>query len=404
MRTSDPQQSSHGGASGPSLGSGHGWAVTRRIVRVGTVGIGRVACAAGAATSGRLRLFLALVVLATVASAVLTRLSGAPALRVAGLPAPRRAITVRELTPSAFNDRIAQLRRAALTTPVRCQRSALLELGLIHDVEPSVDVNVESVSEALSGAAALGAFYIAGSDTIVTVDRHAATITHEWVHAIDDQVSQRMHRARDAVTTDERIALRAAIEGTAIVASRSATLQRALTTDLDANAWVMAYGVGPRYVRHAAQDTAIGTHGAEAESMRRVLALVPATSYEVLFSDRPTPLVSLKPAIVGPGERILCSDEVGALGILTVLRHAPVTARSAQHIAHAWRGDRVDVIAGEAGTRRIVWLIVFGDSAARATWERYGAPYARLHSARSDILSAFVGQQRRSSLFDELGR
>ena len=316
--------------------------------------------------------------------------TGDPAPHIAGLPQATHPITIYKMTASEFVERLRQIRSASVTLDVRCQRLALHALGLVQQIEPQLDLTTTALSTALAGPTLVDAYYAAGTDTIYAVDPSAATVAHEWIHAIDDQYGRRMREAARATTTDARMALRAAIEGTAVRTLNSPPLVVPLSTDLDANSWVLAYGLGPHYIERE-------TGG----DMTRALTLAPHTSYEILFDQR-LPRLQLDSAVVQATDRRLCSDQVGALGVLTALRTAAIPGTAAWTIARAWRGDRLDVVITPANQRIVVWTVAFADTLAATAWQRWTRPLTGLHLDQSIDLRVIVGGQPHLSTFDHL--
>jgi hypothetical protein len=292
-------------------------------------------------------------------------------LDVPGVPAPRRVITIQRLVADSFAARLATVSDRALTPGRRCQRLALHALGLVRAVEPPTQAVNDPPATAAWDARRLArgdsrptvtAFYGQGTDTIVAMETasHRA-LAHEWVHAVDDERSDRLARGAGPNTTDEALALHAAIEGTAMVAVPMSLPAVAFTSDLDINAWILAYAIGPRYIRRV-------THGA----LPAAFALSPGSVWEILFgpsasrASRPP----LEPPALAGGERLLCSDQLGALAVLTALRRTRISAGEASTMARAWAGDRVDRVLERDGSVRVVWRVRFTTGHARVAWAR----------------------------------
>lgn len=430
----------------------------------------RVTAVGGATLSGR-RPPRRLVVFGAATAAMLgvgaawDRFGGEATPTVAGLPAARRPVAIQRVPDDSLRETLAALEAMALTDETRCRRRGLQQLGLVATVETPALSTVNSWQQRATGRPTIGAVYVPiaagdkGGRILATADDRL-TLAHEYVHAIDDQRSGRMALARRARSTDEQLALRAAIEGTAMAAVGTAPLRAPLTGDLDRNAWVLAYGIGPRWVHartrnelpaagrdegrwtrlaramqpaaprgdgHATAAPLARASGAPRPAdadgwLARALALMPGTTYEVLLGaaaptlpetdgvprgDEMPAYAQVPAAPLAPGERRMCSDGVGALGMLTLLRQsvderrgtapsgprsgaAPASAPSSDEAAalvRAWRADRIDVIDGPAGVRS-TWTIVVADRAAAAAWARWIPQH--LQSARSAVLTLDV--------------
>jgi hypothetical protein len=162
--------------------------------------------------------------------------------------------------------------------------------------------------------------------------------------------------------------------------------RRALLNDFDANIWTVVYTAGPRYVR---------THARQA---RDAFMLAPATVYEVLFGTAPA-LAPLAEPVRAGDERVLCTDRLGVVAVLTVLARADARSAAAEVVVHAWRGDRLDVIDDGVSTRT-TWTVAFADSVPAALFHAAWAAQARLGSATRGTLRAVVGRSARSPLLD----
>lgn len=273
----------------------------------------------------------------------------------------RRPVAVVELDPADLNRRLDEAQRLAMTPALRCRRLALRDLGLVAEVEPRADA--PGLVERLWPTPRVPAFYAQGRDTIYTVDRHAPSVRHEWVHAWEDQHGDRMRRAESA-STDEQIGLRAVIEGTAMAVTHTPGLGVRWFPDLDAAAWSLAYGLGPGYVARRTGD-----------ALAAGVAIRPVTTYDVLFDRRSTTPASVTPmerdsaqsaATPGhplTGEAPACSDRLGPLAVLVAGLQAGLPEGDALSTARSWAGDTVVVRVVPAG-RRVAWTVLFRDQAA----------------------------------------
>lgn len=287
--------------------------------------------------------------------------------RIKGLPQPIRPIHIVELESDQFQNRLNAERHRNAGAEARCQRLAMFHLGLVSMVEPPITPPYESWLDKILPQVSVPAFYIGGTDTIYTIDRLHPSVRHEWVHAIDDQYSERIRRSSHVATTDERVALRAAIEGTAQVLIGAPPIPLPIEPDLDRGAWAFAYNVGPLYVKRQASH-----------DLSELFALAPRTTHEVLYDNSQDP-VDIAPPPLAPRERLLCSDRLGALGVLVAFRKFNSLTPEVYHTARSWRGDRLDLLL--VGDRhRIRWHVVFADSQAARFWAQGPAAHWSLLS------------------------
>lgn len=279
--------------------------------------------------------------------------------RFPGLPTPARPIAVAVMPPADLANRLALEQRSDHGHRSRCTRLGLLALGLVETIEPPPLFPSRSILDRIFGYEVTPAFYVTGTDTIFVSTKDHPSLAHEWIHALDDQHGTRLRDAIDpAVSLDRRIALRAAIEGTAIhlVGSQPQTLL--LGNDFDVNSWTFAYSIGPRYVSVLARRDAA-----------RALRLRPESVYEVLFLAAPP--VRNTDWADWPGT-LLCEDELGVLALLTAMNQSGAASRDdAMRVARAWAGDRLSVRLLD-GERLIFWEIALADSLAASIWRRTG--------------------------------
>jgi hypothetical protein len=273
----------------------------------------------------------------------------------AGLPAAQRTVQVVELDEAAFRARLRDAVRTSLTPEQRCRRLGLMDLGLVSSVEPRLPGH--GILDRLVGEETPPAFYVPGSDSVFVSSRQRAIVRHEMVHAIEDQYSTRQQEAETA-TTDRRIAMRAAIEGTAVVLAGGGARPGRFGGNMDVNAWILAYALGPEFMRASVERDPVAAFGVR-----------PRTTYEVLFREPPASRAVLPPEEPGDGETLLCSDELGILGLTSALRSTGATSQEAETVGRAWRADRLDVLSVGMG-RRVVWSVAFADPAARDLWLR----------------------------------
>jgi hypothetical protein len=317
----------------------------------------------------RLRLFAGAVLFAIAVVSVLDAYFG----RIRGLPSTDRRVTLVQLDEERFYARLQEAQRATMTASLRCRRVALVRLGLTSAIEPSA-APTSALSRLAGRDLEAVAFYAAGTDTVFTRHKRDPEVRHEWIHAVDDQSSDRMRRAASAPTTDQAIALRAAIEGTALVAVRQDSYRTVFTGDLDHNAWVFAYTLGPQYVKMAAGN-----------GLPEALALSPKTSYEVVYGKVPPGRRLIDAPYLLPGEELLCSDELGIAGTLTAFQRSNAPRAEAEKALLGWRGDRVDLIRGPTG-ERIEWRIAVGTRDAHEAWLRGPGLHIPLTAQRTVVL------------------
>jgi hypothetical protein len=287
------------------------------------------------------------------------------------VPKPLRPVAVVRLSDEAFTERVRALQAVEVRAEdMKCRRLGLLDLGLVSALEPKVDVLPESLFERVQGHRTQPAFYRVGSDTVFFVVQGDPTVAHELVHALEDQHSERMRAATAAQTLDERIALRAASEATAVLVSGGAAAPLRFGTNYDYNAYVLAYGFGPAYARRAAPG----------RTFQDLLALHPGSTREVMFGAPPTQRESAPAAELSEDEALLCSDRLGALGLLSALNASGVPSEMALQAAEAWVDDRMDVIRTPDGQRRTAWSVRFDSAEAARIWSTGPASRLRLTS------------------------
>jgi hypothetical protein len=341
--------------------------------------------------------FLILTVVSVPVDAYLNHRASSLRPAVPGLPAAPRALTLQYLEPQALNRRLADVHRAEYSDTVRCRRLGLMALGLVHVVEPPPLFMPTGWLDRFLPGNAMGGFYVPGSDTLFLPATMSVDMAHEVVHAYDDQTGTRIRQQSRAHTTDEGVALRAAIEGSAIVASHGTAVAALFNGDLDNNAVVLAYGMGPSYVRQAARD-----------DMAAMMRLAPMTTAAILFAgdNAPaSPRLHWPDPVLAPGERVLCADVVGALGVLTALAGMDAPLRDATAVAGGWAGDRVLVVDTPSGPRAD-WSIAFRDSAAAAIWSNGPAAAFTLARPRATVHTLLMpgGGRPAPSPLERLGK
>ena len=274
---------------------------------------------------------------------------------------PHRPIAVVESTPASLNARLQRAISQDLDGTARCQRVALVELGIARGADGVPDVSPNLIGM-LRQATLAPTFYLHSSDTIFTADRLSPVVEHEMIHALDDQYSGRMTRATKAETTDERIALRAAIEGTALYMTNARPRQITMGPDIDRVALSLAYRWGPDYV-------AKNTTG---RSLEQAFALEPETSYEVLFHVPPAAVSRLGEATLDGTDsdsEFLCSDRLGPAGVISAYfaTHETPDPDEALRFAEAWVDDLLVRTHDEYGAH-VTWMVRFRNQAWARRW------------------------------------
>lgn len=262
-----------------------------------------------------------------------------------------------ELTPMDMNKRLDAMQRKGITPLVRCRRLAMKELGIIAQIEPPITLKdnswLDKMTRTVTEKAKVEAFYVVGRDTLYVLSRQSPAIAHELVHAWEDRQSDRM-RSAQAATTDQQIALRAAIEGTAVLATKQPRPSLNLGPNLDDNAWGLAYSLGPRYVER------FGRTGP-----RSWLELRPESTYDLMYDKIGTQAIEPPQDSAATG----CSDRLGPLAVLTAALAWQTEMPLALRLARQWRGDRLDVWA-DGVSRQVKWQVVFDDSLSTSDWNQ----------------------------------
>lgn len=275
---------------------------------------------------------------------------------IPGLPPPSRPVVIATKPLSELRARLQLDLQRDHGAQTRCTRLGLYELGLVDTIESSSLRLLPSLIDRVLGHESSPVFYVAGSDTIFLSTKNHPSLPHEWVHALDDQHSDRMREAFATTTSlDRRIALRAVIEGTAIVLVGGEHQPLQLTDNFDLNSWTFAYTFGPSYVStHAGNDS------------RAALELWPATTYEVLFLAPPQ---TRNEAWSDHPGSLLCEDELGVLALITAMSGAGASREETLLVARSWTGDRLEVRLTD-GVRRTTWEVAFTQPEAAAVWRR----------------------------------
>lgn len=301
--------------------------------------------------------FLALVVIAGAAQIWLSRADPVPELPP-HFPEHERPITVTVLEPADFQERLADASTHQGAPTERCRRLGLSALGLVRSIEPPASGVEAGWLQRITGFDPFTSFYLAGTDTVFTLRARSPSIVHEWVHALDDQTSPRMAEAAKAATTDRRLAIRAAIEGTAQALTQTPPPSLPVTANLDRNAWWFAYVAGFDYARPTYR---LG----DVDAMFRI---APGTSYEVLYGSARRAVEIPQANRPAPSMEHLCSDRLGVVGLLTALKASAAYEGTVRRVVRDWQGDRMDVFSTASGIRHTVWTVAFSDPEALRLW------------------------------------
>jgi hypothetical protein len=168
----------------------------------------------------------------------------------------------------------------------------------------------------------LEAFYVPGTDTLFLLGSDNASIGHEYVHALEDQLpAGRMRTMASRTTTDGRIALRMAIEGTAEVLRGEPGEVFRSTSSFTGNALHLQYNVAPRILRQRGDTT-----------LDRALSWAPtsvAAALGLSWAERE-----------GTATPDGCTDQLGITGIATVIAGTPFQTKLTQ-IARTVAGDSI---------------------------------------------------------------
>lgn len=277
--------------------------------------------------------------------------------RTRGIPSAPGAITIELLDPQAFDARLAAAEET--TSDVRCRRLAMEDLGLLQGSSGT------DPRHSLAGylrTSTVTAAYLRGTDTIFTIERSGPTIRHEWIHAVEDQLQDRLDRQASAPTTDESIALRAAIEGTASHFTQSGPSTLFFSPDLDVTALTISYIAGPAYVALVAP------------TIEEAFSLLPHSVAQVLFPDSAQAWGHIVAPVSTPA---LCVDRLGPAGILTAAVGSGMPQPEALKLAARWTGDLVWRGVREPGGVPVTeWYVRFADADASHAWQL--GPAARL--------------------------
>lgn len=292
-----------------------------------------------------------------------------------GLLEAKRPIAVVTLDKAKFYRLLNQeQQRRYGHSALRCQRRALKQLGVVDRIEPNYlhpDLGVlpqdalsrawNGVVSALQGAldgADVASFYRTGSDTIYVNRDQGGTLKHEVVHALEDQWSDRPERLREAATTDQRLALKAVIEGTALHFGGGKGATEWYTGDFDQDSWIFIYRAGESYLQQRGS-----------RDLQSAFELTPEHTYPILTGDDRNQYLRPEPAEAASGEKRLCSDELGAFGVYSYLLAAGLKAEDVALVSASWMGDRIDHLGQEAGERRTVWRLYFDNPQAVRLFE-----------------------------------
>lgn len=332
----------------------------------------------------RFWIFGGILVIAALGTRIWAHIEKPDVPRLRGLPEPIRPIHIIELPIDELQARLDLERRKNAGADARCQRLAMFYLGLISTVEPMIVPPYESWLEKIFAQPTVPAFYVGGTDTIYTIDRSHPAIRHEWVHAIDDQHAMRISRSgENLMTTDERLALRAAIEGTAQVLNGLSSVPLPLEPDLDRSAWAFAYNVGPLYIKRQARH-----------DPHHLFSLVPRTTHAVLYDETINDPVPIPAPLLQSNERLLCSDRLGALALLVAFKITGPVTNITYHVARSWAGDRLDLILADH-QHRARWHIAFSDSLAAQAWLKGPAIHlSRFSSIPIQMETTIISEER----------
>lgn len=302
-----------------------------------------------------------------------------------GLSQPIRPIHVVRPTEDIYNAEFQHVFYNAATRLTSCQQYGLRELGILGK-PPARRRNVNFLEWLLEETGVLHpstypAFYKAGTDTIYVLRDDKIILSHEWVHALHDQYANFHALFEQAKTTDELLALRAIIEGVAVVFSSGMPTPLSPRPTIDGNAFYLAYTLAPTWVKSRAHGRPVNAFGLYAES-----------AYEIMF-DRPRSPVALPPASLDAGEEIACTDRLGVLGLLSLLRQAGAHDYQIDQILRSWRSDRLDVVAKTNGQYRLVWNILFDSERAAEIWRELAISSILLTEAWNVALSISVSNE-----------
>ena len=267
---------------------------------------------------------------------------------VFGLAAPKRPITVAAVSAQRYFASVAPRIAAPPCLPIMVDA-----LGLADGV----------ALRAEAGEWHGSAVYLPGTDTIVAPlgDRTpVAVLAHERAHAIQDQYVPLDSLFAARTSFDGRAAVRAILEGVAVMASDTTEGRRETNygDDVLVNWERLAYVHGPVVVRAAR---------ARGRSLLAQTASPPTTTWELLFPE-PLPADRATPAAVAlnPEATLECTDELGALAVYTAAFRQSRSHVVAARVAYAWRGDRVDVYR-LAGQRYARWTVRFSHNTPQVT-------------------------------------
>lgn len=274
------------------------------------------------------------------------------------LPVPLRPITVLQHKTDAIKDVSDHILNPAPDLSQQCRRTGQIMLGMLPLDQSDAEQPDLPFWQRLIETPSVYGYYRLGSDTIHLASEDQSILRHEWIHALHDQYGNLTAQFRNARTTDQKLAVRSVLEGTAVLFASGETPEGTPSRDLDRNAYHLAYRVAPEYVAKASDGDLI-----------RAFSLRPSTTYEIFF-QRPRSPVAIGAPETLPDEQIRCTDQVGVLGLLTTLvADGSVSQNDYLPILSSWAGDRLDVIERN-GQQRVVWQIALRDKSAREAFLR----------------------------------
>lgn len=300
----------------------------------------------------------------------------------AGLPPSLRPIHVVTHTDEVYDTELQHIFQSATANITSCQQYGMRQLGIlrkrIYQRDESSFLEWLLEETGLLQSSVYPAFYKAGSDTIHVLKKDEGILRHEWVHALHDQYADFPQLFAETQTTDELLALRAIIEGVAVVLSGGAATPLSPRTTIDGNAFHLAYTLAPAWVMRRMQGQPLDAFQLHAES-----------AYEIMFDRARLPAL-LPPTPLETGEEIACVDRLGVLALLSLMRQANAPSHQTEQVLRSWRSDRLDVVSKSDGQHRVVWSILFDSDRAAEIWRGHVASSIILTDEWNPLLSISV--------------
>lgn len=294
-------------------------------------------------------------------------------LDTAGLPEAKRPVVIQELPEDRFELLLEKMGDLEQTPEARCRRKSMHMLGLVSHMEVSSQSQSLITRLGLSPGS-IHALYRTGTDTIYLLEGAFESATHEYIHALDDQYSERLAIAKSG-TTDQKVAIRAVVEGTVANHLGTPLAYRSFTTDMDQNSFHLVRIYGQKIVERRA--------GADLE---KAFQIIPKSTYEILWDEVPANSHDFDAPHLEKNEEIVCTDELGVLGVVTALKRHKLPDKETAFTAREWVGDRVDLIKTENGYR-VMWQVAFSDPEAVTIWSEAPQAFQRLNNPNVSVES-----------------